>query len=287
MIYDCVPFFNELEVLDIRLHELDPVVDFFVIVEATTTYQGNSKPLIFKENQERFTQFLPKIRYFGFNFPTDLEAQCRTGLYAGDAEVHKPGSGLDMNWARERYQHNYIMTGLTDCKEDDTILLCDLDEIPSADSVRAYKRHNGICTLNMLSFYYYLNHTVGDWNGPAKILPYDLLIKSTPSNIRTMTAPALERSTGWHYAWMGGAERVLTKLKSFAHAEYNTSGTTLEAVEQTLKLRQIGELSISNYTNYPAYVSQNKERFEKLGFMNYTVAPKLVLPAMPGPYRCK
>jgi beta-1,4-mannosyl-glycoprotein beta-1,4-N-acetylglucosaminyltransferase len=40
-------FFDELELLDLRLHELADVVDRFVLVEATTTFSGAAKPLSF------------------------------------------------------------------------------------------------------------------------------------------------------------------------------------------------------------------------------------------------
>lgn len=54
MIIDCFTFFNELDVLEIRLRELDGVVDRFVLVEATLTHQGKPKPLLYAENKERF-----------------------------------------------------------------------------------------------------------------------------------------------------------------------------------------------------------------------------------------
>jgi hypothetical protein len=42
MIYDCFTFFNELELLELRLHELAGVVDKFVLVEATQTHSSRS-----------------------------------------------------------------------------------------------------------------------------------------------------------------------------------------------------------------------------------------------------
>ncbi|MBO9668238.1 MAG: N-acetylglucosaminyltransferase, partial [Bdellovibrio sp.] len=36
-VYDCFSFFNELDLLEIRLNELDSVVDHFVLMEATKT----------------------------------------------------------------------------------------------------------------------------------------------------------------------------------------------------------------------------------------------------------
>ena len=60
-IYDCFQFFNEEEVLDIRLNVLNELVDFFVIVESTTDHQGNNKKLNFNKN--KFRKFEKKIIY--------------------------------------------------------------------------------------------------------------------------------------------------------------------------------------------------------------------------------
>lgn len=43
MIYDCFPFFNELDVLEIRLNVLYDTVDYFVITEADKTHTGRHK----------------------------------------------------------------------------------------------------------------------------------------------------------------------------------------------------------------------------------------------------
>ncbi len=43
MIYDCFPFVNELDVLENRLKELADLVDRYVIVEATKTFQKKDR----------------------------------------------------------------------------------------------------------------------------------------------------------------------------------------------------------------------------------------------------
>ena len=63
MVIDCIPFFNELDILKLRLHILDPLVDRFVIEEATHTFSGLPKDLCFEKNREMFEEFLPKITY--------------------------------------------------------------------------------------------------------------------------------------------------------------------------------------------------------------------------------
>ena len=44
-VIDLFPFFNELDLLEIRLNSLDPYVDCFILSEATKTFSGLDKPL--------------------------------------------------------------------------------------------------------------------------------------------------------------------------------------------------------------------------------------------------
>ena len=46
MIVDCFPFFNELDLLELRLNELKDVVDVFVLSEATLTFTGKPSRFI-------------------------------------------------------------------------------------------------------------------------------------------------------------------------------------------------------------------------------------------------
>ena len=57
MIYDCFPFFNELDILEIRLNSLAPYVDRFVLSEMDVTHSGRPKPFYFSENKDRFKDF--------------------------------------------------------------------------------------------------------------------------------------------------------------------------------------------------------------------------------------
>ena len=51
MIVDCFPFFNELDLLEIRLNILKDVVDKFVLVEASKTQTKLDKPFYFEDNK--------------------------------------------------------------------------------------------------------------------------------------------------------------------------------------------------------------------------------------------
>ena len=70
MLFDCFSFFNELDLLEVRLHELDALVDYFVLVEARRTFQGEPKPLYFADNADRFRRYSGKlIHAVVVNFP--------------------------------------------------------------------------------------------------------------------------------------------------------------------------------------------------------------------------
>ena len=60
-VFDSIIFFNELELLEMRLNILDKVVDYFVITESPFTVSGNEKPLYYAENKDRFGKFNDKI----------------------------------------------------------------------------------------------------------------------------------------------------------------------------------------------------------------------------------
>ena len=103
MIYDCFSFFNELDILEIRLNVLYETVDYFVITEANKTHTGSKKEYVFEQNKERFSKFLDKIIYIKVDDLPDLES----------SETSSDGN----KWLYENYQRDAIMRGLKDCKE--------------------------------------------------------------------------------------------------------------------------------------------------------------------------
>lgn len=158
-IYDCFIFFNELELLKLRLEELWNCVDYFVLVEATKTFSGKSKGLYFQKNKEKFSKYIDKIVHVIIDdMPTPEK-------FNGD------------RWQIEYFQRNQIMRGLKNCKDDDIIIISDVDEIPNPKkipkAVRLLKRKNiveNIVVFKQKFFYYYLNGFVNeDWQGPMAI----------------------------------------------------------------------------------------------------------------------
>jgi hypothetical protein len=64
----------------IRLRELDPVVDGFVLMEAVHTFAGLPKPLCFAENRARFEASANKIGHHIVDDMHDLSGAWRVRL---------------------------------------------------------------------------------------------------------------------------------------------------------------------------------------------------------------
>jgi beta-1,4-mannosyl-glycoprotein beta-1,4-N-acetylglucosaminyltransferase len=60
MLYNCVPFYNELDLLEVRLHTMNKYVDKFIICEMNTTHSSKDKPFHLEESKERFKDFHSK-----------------------------------------------------------------------------------------------------------------------------------------------------------------------------------------------------------------------------------
>ena len=109
MIFDCFTFFNELNILEIRLNELTEVVDWFVLVEATKTFQGQDKPLYYLENKNLFEEFNDKIIHIVVEFPERID--------------NEYGRTKSLAWGREQYQRDQIARGLNAAKSDDLVII--------------------------------------------------------------------------------------------------------------------------------------------------------------------
>jgi len=123
-IYDCFQFFNEENILDLRLNILNEYVDFFVIVESTTDHQGNTKKLNFEI--EKFKKFKKKIIY----------------RVVEDTEQIIKKKHIGQNSLVERHQRNSIMKALKNSNDDDLIIISDVDEIPDLSKLNLFNKKN-------------------------------------------------------------------------------------------------------------------------------------------------
>ena len=111
-IFDCITFFDENLLTNIRFEILKDVVDFFIVVESNFDHKGNKKEINFKLQNSKFKN---KVRHVVLeeNFPKNL-----TG------------------WEIEAFQREKINLGLFDALKDDLIMFSDSDEIPNPNSIQ-------------------------------------------------------------------------------------------------------------------------------------------------------
>jgi len=252
-VYDCFLFFDELDVLDIRLHELASVVDKFVLVESTKTFRNKNKSLYYAENRERFEEFEDQIIHV---IVTDT-----------------PRSAA--SWEVEYFQRNAMVRGLTQCKPDDIILMSDVDEIPRAstiflnDWVSAFTFQKCYWFAQTVS-YYYLNYISNIlWNG-SRVVQYKNI--GTPQAWRDQSGKGLDLA-GWHMSYLGSVERISKKISAFAHSEYDVP--EFNNVEHLAKCLEKGvdlfnrdhivfNIKPAKECDLPQYVHNNIDKFKHL-----------------------
>lgn len=226
-IYDCFTFFNEFELLKLRMQLLNDVVDYFVIIEANKTQQGKEKEFNFEKRLSDYVEYKNKIIYIKI-------------------EDMPESKGVD-DWTLEHFQRNGIMRGLTDCKPDDIILISDVDEIPNPNTLRDLVKNKisirfwfseypfkkkirryikwwfriRVFSGNVLEkyplvfeqdlFYYFLNcKSKGKWYGTITIRYKNI---NTPQELRNERSklPRIKNG-GWHFSYLGGIDKIFLKL---------------------------------------------------------------------------
>lgn len=263
MIYDCFMFFNELDILEVRLNELYDVVDKFILVEADKTFTNQDKPLWFNENKARFSEYADKIEHIVINSYPEF----------------------DSPWTFENYQRDVIIKTLKDrCNDDDVVIISDLDEIPRADLINKYKDTEGIKVFEqkLYTFYFnYLNATEPDWKRGTRLLKFKDIGDKTLTDIRMSEGEHIINA-GWHFTYLGGFETVKYKIKSFAHQEYNNEyymndKRLMRLIMDGMDIFERGyKYKIVDIDNsFPKYVVKNKKKFEHLILKNIPILHRL------------
>lgn len=197
MVVDAFLFFNEADLLEVRLRELAHLVDRFVVVEATETFSGKPHRMEF----EHLTH-LRKAYPLEYVVVRDMP------------KAHSP-------WAREAHQRNAILRGLEGLSGETLVLMSDADEIPCADAIPPELAPGELCALRQAFFYYSMQQqVVGQWLG-TRLCRLTDLHRWTPQGVRTRATRVIENG-GWHFSYCGGTQAIAQKIGAFSHQEYNT-----------------------------------------------------------------
>ncbi len=272
-VYDCFTFFNELELLKIRLEELNDHVDYFVLVESIETQRGDPKPLYFQENQHLFKKYLPKIKHIVIDECPSTDIDPVTGLY----------------WDRENFQRKCIMTGLQQCDDLDIIMISDLNEIPRAQILETFKlffyrekkKPNKLViknppdaiALEMPLFIYQLNRKSeiheGRWVGTVATLYGNFkrkgvqFFRDNRYNFFKIT------DGGWHFTWIKDKDQIKQKLLSILEGRDKESVDSIsdEEVETWIQAQEIIPMNSEYPNDFPKYMEKHIDYFKSIGYI--------------------
>lgn len=268
-VFDIIPFFNELDVLEIRLNELDPVVDHFIIMECRETYGGDLKPLHLTDNWLRFSKFHHKIQHVVVDhlLPKMTHTLRKDAPHVTVADIRNLGR------KREAYARDIILKHLfghpTRPQPSDFVIVSDCDEIPSADAVLRAKAvidqsaYNAI-RFKQYSFYYNVNTLVDygrDVCSRARMGTFAQLDGMGVYNFRMIgnkdeNFPAVEDG-GWHFSYFGGdIDRLKTKVNALNPflKEYTLPKTDRDILRTILDRRDIHERPVA-FSELPSQFS--------------------------------
>ena len=160
-----------------------------------------------------------------------------------------------------------------DVAPDDVIMLSDLDEIPDPAKV---KPAADICLQKGVSVrfrqsmrYYYLdclNVTEPVWGDIGTVMARYRDIDGFENLRQSKAGFAIDG--GWHFSYLGGADMIRMKLKSFAHQEFNEERYT--DVQNIARRVAAGEDILGRRYEYkkcavddlPAYVKDNAKKYK-------------------------
>lgn len=193
-------FFNEFDLLKIKIDEEINSIDKLYIVESTLTFSGKRKELLLNINHPKIEVLIVPEKFFNINNWNEI----------------------DKAFERERISRDYPLEFI-DIKDDDIFIISDLDEINKEIDIPKFIEPTlqyGITTLQQRNYYYKINLQLGIWNSPKCLAGYMLKMNPSLDYWRKRNANIIE-TNGQHFSYLGSPENISKKIASTAHIEFD------------------------------------------------------------------
>lgn len=234
-VYSCSLFFRELDLLELKLETLDPLVDYFVISESTRTHSGKPKKLYFNKNRSRFKKFENKIIYQVIHDTpskfTDLKHKTESQNYFWynhivdkiNRQTH--WSKNVESYGRDSWEKESLIRPLGCDRTDDIILLSDLDEIVKPEALSVVLNNFDVSKVYHFQhsmFYYFLNvqKTNEPWYGTIATT-YQNFFDNSFCEMRTNKQGIFIKDAGWHFTFQNGKKAIRNKIESYGEQSLN------------------------------------------------------------------
>lgn len=231
-IIDCFLFYNELDMLEFRLTELDEHVDYFVILESDFDFSGNKKESLFELNIDRFNHWKEKIIHINCpELTQELIAEVNKEKHS--EYKNKNVNNNDLNKDNIIF---YMMVKLIETLPnleldfEDIIMISDVDEIPdfkTLDSIDDYLLFNSIL-LRQKRFFWTTKYTDKDLSFGTSCHQYTKISRNPRvlENFYNLKSSKkfsnnLILDSGWHFSHFEDLGNLHKKLELIHGREYS------------------------------------------------------------------
>jgi beta-1,4-mannosyl-glycoprotein beta-1,4-N-acetylglucosaminyltransferase len=245
MIIDCFTYYNEEELLELRINALNDYVDKFIIMEGNMSYTGILKPFSCKTTLEKLGINSDKIVVIEVILPADGDVEPSEVDMTYYSRLSKTKDTNFFAASRERLLRNSLLNVIENYAEDDVFIFSDCDEIIKPDAINYFASVARVqsdmvvkvplVTLEGRADLRLHNRSTQeplDTNNVMFVCTKKQLQNCPPFSIRFnihnvyqegfLTENGIPiKECGWHFTWIGDADRKIHKLKSFSHhADY-------------------------------------------------------------------
>ncbi|MDC1096591.1 hypothetical protein OAS47_04675 [Pelagibacteraceae bacterium] len=248
-IYDCLMYFDEDMILDLRFHVLNKFIKKFVVCESIYNHNGTKKKLNFNINN--FKKFKDKIDYIILeDLPKNIES-----ISPNDNEIEKNSKILTNALKRENYQRNGLLHGVFKADNEDLIIISDADEIPNLEN---FKIKNKLSFFIQKIFFYKFNLEQSEftWIGSKACKKKHMIDPQWLRNIKGKSYPLWRIDTlfskkkyfninyvnngGWHFTNIKSPEDLYLKHSNYLHhLEFEKSGIDIDEMKKIIEEKRV------------------------------------------------
>lgn len=213
-ILDAFLFYNELDLLKVRLSYLGEHVDQFIITEANVDFAGKPKPFFLNYALIKLLPFHEKIIYH-------REYIDFGSFFWKIKRIHYRNKKRKYLWKIQDAQRNSLLKVLKKFSGEDIVIFSDIDEFPSIEAIQQAVNtinaktpgtNKSTLSLQQVFFYFNIYSSASDeiWHGSIVTLN-NVLCRLKPHRLRAKRndLPHIELG-GWHFSYFMN-ERLLTK----------------------------------------------------------------------------
>jgi beta-1,4-mannosyl-glycoprotein beta-1,4-N-acetylglucosaminyltransferase len=270
-IVDCFFFYDEIEMLKMRVKELSPYVDYFIVIEGKIDFRNNPKKINFNLEDDFFNDYRQKINHLVYDkFDKSLLKELYENLKYERKLLSFNESIIDkfdiINYALNNLKEKILSL---DLQFDDLILVSDVDEIPdlsNVDLIIEYikfdslilRQTNFVWSYNFYDTYPHLG-TCAFNKSKLVTKPKDLLF-FYEQKFRGLYFPSIIVNNGYHFAHFYDYEKTLNKLNLLHDSNEDvvlTKSAILESMKNLIHPNQKNKLYLHTLVEYSGPLPKN------------------------------